>query len=197
MRIYNRLDLTPMKVFGWIIVMSVVGKVVFKYDSNYGYSFVSSDLIAQVIVLSIAYVLITFTSSTECKKNSLITCNGIAGWKRKSVYKHFDKIVFSVNYREVNNGPDKPYLSVQLITSQQSMIRSKEFTIAMLCAKKKAVVFKASVTNKHLKEIDNFEQTADQLMALYPDVNVEIGERVEDFYQAVTNKDFSWYRETT
>ena len=182
----------PMRVFGWIIAIAVVAKAAIKYDNVYGYA--TDDFIVLGIVLTISYVLITFNSSTECKKNSLITCNGITGWKIKSVYKQFDKIVFAVNYCEVNNGPDTPYLVVKLFTAQQSMIRSKEFSIAMLYAKKKATVFKESTTNKHLKEIQYFEQTADQLMTLYPDIKVEISERVENFYQAVTEKEFRWKR---
>jgi len=191
MRINYGKHFIVLKAFGVFIILLALCKL---YESYFKYPYGVFETISLIQSFSLflsflisVYCLTAFWEIELTPDKIFSSCGCLFINKRKQ-FKEIERIEFRVKFIEVKNGPDKAYLSV-LVKPKN---RDRAYPIASMHQLKKGILPDSRYQRAFDKEAYEFNERLRELKLLYPEITIDVGEKVEELYSYLLGAEFNW-----
>ncbi len=182
---------TVLRVFGVFVSLLLAFKV-YGYISDYHPGAMNQFGPGKIFGLTVGLLVICYCFTMywriELKANSIVSHYGFALLRRTKVFTGIKSIQFKIDFTEVKNGPDQAYIHVLLEVDG----RDRPYSMFSLHQRRESIIAQSHYDRKHLGEINQFNDDVARLLALYPKVPRQVDDKVVDFYESVTARNFTF-----
>ena len=162
--------------------------IIDRYTPGMMYPIRKGEIFGLVVCVCIALYALTIYWRITITKDQIDTYYGSLFYRKHKVFKGLDNIAIKVGFTERNNGPSKAYVHV-LIKPRD---RARPYSLYSLHQVRESIVVPGMMKRKHQSEISQFNSDVNKLLSMFPELSLEIDDKVTNFYTSITEQPAPW-----